>query len=458
MRNILLVILVICLAGAAIAGDWKMYLYDPAHSSFNAAQTKLDQDSIRKIQDVWLFTSGALLATAVTVSDGVLYFGDWGGNFHAIRASDGAELWSQFVGISAPPATLGCQPAIGVTSQAVVVDDRVYVGGGDAALYALDKTSGSQIYRVELADTNTGAYLWSSIIYSGNALYLGVASLGDCPLVRGEMVRVDLNDPKNPKVRFLAPPDEVGGGIWSTPAVDEEAKTVYVTTGTGEQDAERGLFGGTLLSLNATTLEPKAHYFLPSNSVEEDIEWGSSPTLFQTSDGTKLVGATGKDGVLYACSRDELSLVWTRKLSVSCICPECGCGSLSTPAFDGTTLYVGAGVRDPDGTPVGSVYALNPDTGEVLWVQDLNGTVIAPVTVANGLVYVSSTMGLLVFNAQTGEPVWDDGNYGLLYSQTVVQDGSIYNTYLNGDVVARRLMDTSSGSNRPAGRGTAQRR
>ena len=458
MRNCFFAILAISQAGALTAGDWKMYLRDPAHSSFNASETRLDKDSIRNIPDAWLFKSGALLATAVTLSDGVLYFGDWGGNFHAVRASDGTELWNQFVGISAPPSTLGCQPAIGVTSQAVVVDDRVYVGGGDAAIYALDKTSGSQIYRVELADTSNGAYLWSSIIYSGNALYLGVASLGDCPLVRGEMVRVDLDDPKNPKVRFLAPPDEVGGGIWSTPAVDEETSTVYVTTGTGDQDPGRGLYGGTFLSLDAMTLEPKAFYLLPSNSIEDDIEWGSSPTLFQTSNGTKLVGATGKDGVLYACSRDALSPVWTRKLSVSCICPECGCGSLSTPAFDGTTLYVGAGVRDPDGTAVGSLYALNPDTGEVLWEQDLNGTVIAPVTVANGLVYVSSTMGLQVFNAQTGDAVWDDGNYGLLYSQTVVQDGTIYNTYLNGDVVARRMMDTSSGSTRPAGRGAARRR
>ena len=101
-----------------------------------------------------------------------------------------------------------------------------------------------------------------------------------------------------------------------------------------------------------------------------------------------------------------------------------------------------SGVRDPDGTAQGAVYALNPDTGEVLWEQDLGGTVIAPVTVANGLVYVSSTVGLLVFNGQTGEVVWDDGGYGLLYSQTVVQDGTIYSTYLNGDVVARRLIDT----------------
>ena len=432
--------MVVVVAGLSSAGDWKMYLRDPTHSSFNASEEKLNKDSLSKVQNVWLFTAGALLATAPTLSDGILYFGDWAGNFHAVRVEDGTELWQQFVGVAAPPTTIGCQPSIGVTSQAVVIEDTVYVGGGDAALYALDKTSGNQIFRVELADTNSGAYLWSSIVSSGNLLYIGVASLGDCPLVRGQIVRIDLTDPQHPKARYLAPDDELGGGIWSTPAIDEGSNTVFVTTGTGEQDAERELFGGTLLSLDATTLEPKAHYFLPSNSVEEDIEWGSSPTLFETSDGRKLVGATGKDGVLYACSRNDLSLVWTQELATACICPECGCGSISTPAFDGTTLYVGAGVRDPEGPAVGSVYALNPDTGQIIWEQDLKGTVIAPVTIANELVYVSSTVGLFVFNGQTGELVWDDGNYGLLFSQTVVQDGTIYNTYLNGDVVARRLM------------------
>src|SRR5689334_17050899 len=101
MRNFSLAILITGLAGALTAGDWKMYLRDPAHSSFNATETQLDQNSIQSIQNAWLFAAGGMLATAPTVSDGVLYFGDWAGNFHAVRAADGTELWSQFVGISA---------------------------------------------------------------------------------------------------------------------------------------------------------------------------------------------------------------------------------------------------------------------------------------------------------------------------------------------------------------------
>jgi hypothetical protein len=53
-----------------------------------------------------------------------------------------------------------------------------------------------------------------------------------------------------------------------------------------------------MLAINAASLEIKSWFLLPTNSVDEDIEWGSSPALFQTSGGLPLVAATGKDGIL----------------------------------------------------------------------------------------------------------------------------------------------------------------
>jgi len=445
--------LVIGLAEVVNAGDWRMYLRDQTHSSFNESEAQLNRENIQSVQAFWVFHSYASLAAAPTLNNGVLYFGDWNGYFHAVRASDGVELWNQFVGISAPPAQPYCQQAIGVSSQAFVIGNSIYVGGGDAALYALDKTSGAVIFRIPLADANDGAYLWSSIVASENALYLGVASLGDCPLVRGKVVRVDLNDPQDPKTRYLVSEGRFGGGLWTTPAIDEGTNTLYLTTGNGDEDPENGVFGGALLAVDASTLEPRAYFFLPRVEEEDDFDWGSSPTLFRTTNGQKMVGATGKDGILYALSRDDLSLVWKQTVAIACTCPQCGCGSLSTPAFDGVKLYLGSGIRDPNGSALGAVYAINPDAGDVVWEQDIPGTVIAPVTVANGLVYVSTTNGLVVFDSQTGEAVWTDGGYGLLYSQTIVQDGAIYNTYFDGTVVARQVVNAE-----PVGSSSSSRR
>jgi len=434
-------------ASAAYGDEWTMYLRDVGHTSFNANESQVDKTNVMSFLPSWSYThTGWPIASAVSLKDGILFFGDWNGYFHAVSANDGSEFWSQYVGLSPPGQDPNCTPALGVSSQAAVVNEVVYVGGGDSAVYALDKSSGNVLWRIPLADPASGSYLWSSIAYSNNSIYVGIASLGDCPLVRGAIVRIGLDTPDQPLIRYLAPEDQVGGGVWSTPAIDESTNTVFITTGTGDQDASIGLFGGTMLSLDATTLEVQNYYFLPTNSTLGDIEWGSSPTLFVASDGTPMIAATGKDGNLYGLSRDTLSLKWVTAVAQSCLCPECGCGSLSTPSFDGNLLYVGAGAA-PDGNYTGSLYAVVPDTGEIVWKRELDGTVIAPTTVANGLLYAASTTGVAAFDSQTGEMVWEDGAAAISYAQPVISDGTLYTTYLPGQVMAWRLPPAMS--NRP---------
>jgi outer membrane protein assembly factor BamB len=200
-----------------------------------------------------------------------------------------------------------------------------------------------------------------------------------------------------------------------------------------------------MLAMDATTLEIRKHFFLPTNSLDGDIEWGSSAMLFQTSDGLPMVAATGKDGVLYAQHRDDLTPGWRAELALSCVCPECGCGSLSTPAFDGNYLYVGAGAAPDADLENGSIYALDPDTGAILWRNLLEGAVLAPVTVAGGAVYVSTTTGLAVFDAETGDELWR-GPRTLLFSQPAVTGGVVYTTQVNGSVVAWKPIEDSATS------------
>jgi len=321
-----LTFLIAATALLAAAADWPMYLRDPAHNSFNAAENATGRDTVRQLRPVWTFAAGAPFGAAVTVVSGVIYIGSWNGNFYAVDSSDGTLLWSQFLGKAAAPRDPTCQPAIGVESQAVVVGGTVWVGGGDSVFYGLDQKTGAIRVRVPLADPASGSYLWSSVTYSKGALYIGIASLGDCPLVRGGLARIDIADPTHPLFRYLVPPDSLGSSVWSTPAVDEQAGLVYVTTGNGDQDAGLGLWGSAMLVLDARTLEIKAHYFLPVKAGDEDVDWGSSPTLFTTPGGTPMVVANGKDGVMYALRRPDLQPLWTTTIAVDCIAPDEVCG------------------------------------------------------------------------------------------------------------------------------------
>jgi uncharacterized protein (TIGR03437 family) len=139
---------------------------------------------------------------------------------------------------------------------------------------------------------------------------------------------------------------------------------------------------------------------------------------------------------LYALQQSDLSLVWKTQIAIGCVDPQGGCGSLSTPAFDGATLFVGGGVRDSAGDFNGSLWAIRPSDGSVTWVRDLDGPVIAPVTVANGLVFVSSATGFEIFHAATGQLLWHDRFNGAVYSQPVVVNGTVFTTYLSGETAA----------------------
>lgn len=427
--------------------QWPMYLRDLAHSSFVPGEKQLDKSGISNLQRTWQLSLAANLAAAPTFSKGILYFGDWGGYFHAVNAQTGTQLWQTFVGKSPNPSEPFCDPGIGVSSQATVLGTTVYVGGGDSAVYALDLTTGAQLWRLPLADPATGSYIWSSIVPYNNALYVGLASQDDCPVIRGAVVRIDPQKPDQPLIRYLMAEGASGAGVWSTPAIDQATNTLFVTTGNGDdpQDVSIGNYTEAALSLDAGTLEVQSYYLLPEAESEVDVDWGSSATLF-TSGGISMIAATGKDGMLYALERPSLRLAWETYLAVGCSDPTLGCGSVSTPAYDGTTLFVGAGVRDPNGDSSGSVYAIRPADGSVIWVRDTAGTVIAPVTVSNGLLFVSTTEGLEIYHAATGQILWDDRKRGPIYSQPVVVDGTIYSTYVSGDVIAWQIppADTST--------------
>jgi len=436
--------LMLCVS--AVAQDWPMYLKDLTHSSFNNSETLLNIRTIATLRPAWTTPLGGFLSAGVTLSDGSLYIGNWSGNFSRVDAQSGKILWTKFVGKAPDPEDSGCMRGIGVAGQPAVLGNTVYVGGGDSAVYALDKSDGNQLWRVPLADPSTGSYLWASMVPYNNALFAGVASLGDCPIVRGALARIDLANPRQPLLRYLSSEDLMGAGVWSTPAVDAATNTVFAATGNGDvQDVPTGNYNGALLRFDADTLAIKSYFLLPKDEGETDLDWGSSPTLFTApGGGAALMAAAGKDGVLYAVKQSDLSLVWKTQIAVGCVSPEEGCGSLSTPAFDGATLFVGAGVRDPNLFASGSVYAINPANGSVIWEHDTEGTVIAPVTVANGLVFVSATKGLEIYDAVTGQMVWSDNNRGLLYSQAVIANGTVYTTYFKGDLMAWNLPPVDS--------------
>jgi uncharacterized protein (TIGR03437 family) len=436
----------LALATPTYAQDWTMYLGDLSHTSFRPGETRIYPGNAGQLRQLWKTSLGSVVSSGVTVAGGSLYFGDWSGNFHSMNAITGAANWSQYLGKAADPVLPECEPrGIGVSSQPAVAGNTVYVGGGDSAVYAMDSGTGRILWRSPLADPAVGTYLWSSPMLSRNALYIGIASLTDCPVVRGGLARIPLDDPANPQIVYFTPAGTQGAGAWATPAIDEPNNLVYVTTGNAEvQDPQQGVWGSALLALDATTLQIQSYFFLPIPPVDNDADWGSSPLLFE-SGGQPMVAANGKTGVMYVLHRPDLAPLWSYRLAQDCDSPVLGCGSISTPAFDGSVLVTGAG--QPVGGPAGMVYAFDPAARQLLWQSPAAAAVLGPVTLTPGLVFASNTSGLTALNAATGAVLWTDGGAsGGLYSQPVVSGGILYATYVNGDVVAWGVPPTGGGS------------
>ena len=118
------------------AGDWTMYLGDPAHSSYLPAETGLNPTSLPQLEPLWRVNVGASVASGVTTSNGTLFFGAWNGYLYSVNGATGAILWKVFLGVAPAPREADCQPAIGVTAQPVVDGVVVFAAGGDSAVYA----------------------------------------------------------------------------------------------------------------------------------------------------------------------------------------------------------------------------------------------------------------------------------------------------------------------------------
>src|SRR5919108_4333034 len=255
---------VVALLGAALlatAGDWPTYLHDPERTATSWDESLLSPANARHLTRLWAFQTGGVIAASPIVAAGTVYVGSWDGYEYALNAATGALKWKTYLGKTTPSPRYCHAGPVGITSSATVQDGVVYVGGGDSYWYALDAATGAILWRVFTGETNFnwGHYNWSSpLLYNGFA-YIGVASYGDCPLVQGQLLQVDLSTHRIVHTFDVVPSGQVGGGIWTSPSVDPATGTLYVTTGTPRTIGAQPL-ADAIVALDAATLAVKGSW------------------------------------------------------------------------------------------------------------------------------------------------------------------------------------------------------
>ena len=420
-------------AAAATANDWPTYLHDPGRTAASS-DTMLNPTNAAGLLKRWSFPTGGVIAASATVVAGTVYVGSWDGYEYALDAATGAQKWKTFLGITTGDPS--CFPeTAGITSAASVQGGVVYVGGGDAYWYALDAATGAELWRVFTGDNSAtgGHYNWSSpLLYNGFA-YIGVASFGDCPLVQGQLLQVDLSSHEVVNTFNVVPDGQVGGGIWTSPSLDPASNTLYITTGSVADPSQT--LSGAMLVLDAADLSLQGSWPVPRIGADDD--WGTTPTIFNDANGRQLVAATNKNGNTYAFDRTDVSAgpVWQQQVAVGGDCPTCGQGSVSSAAFGNGLLYVAGGNTTINGVEVqGSVRALDPATGAIVWEHPEPSPIIAAVAYTNGLVMAGSDANLEALDAVSGAALWSFGAPsiagGMVYAGSV--DQAVYAFGLEG--------------------------
>jgi alcohol dehydrogenase (cytochrome c) len=478
----LIAIWIVCLTGVVQAQnmDWPLYNHDSSSTRFSPLSeiTKNNAAGLRRICDYDTGESAAFQTGPIEVQ-GVIYFTTYSSTF-AIDASTCALKWKQ----TQPGAPRG----LGVNRGLAFSDGKLFRGSGDGRLLAMDAANGRRVWDAPVGDVSKGESVplapiaWNGMVFAGNAggdvfgitgrIYAFNASDGH------QLWRFDVVPETGParatwkNVTPQNPP--TGGATWTTYSIDADTGILWVSTGNVAPDFLLALHPGDnlyttcVLALDAKTGKLLA-YVQPVKKDFHDWDMTAAPALIRTRGGRMIAAAAGKDGLLYAIDRSNVSPskaagsplkilystpVTTRSnvnvplstTSETHFCPGVTGGTeWNGPAFSAplNLLLVNAtdwcasvkvataatavgkpgaawsgsgdpehafGRQDPQEMWGGWMTAADADSGRVQWKYKSPTPLVAGVTpTAGGLVFTGDLNGdVLALDAGTGNVVWRD--------------------------------------------------
>lgn len=382
-----------------------MFGHDFAQTRTNLAETAVTAATVAKLTEGWSISDVVGVSGTPLVVDGVAYFSDWTGAVRAVTAASGEKVWTTQVG--------------GMIPGACALDDKsVFVGVG-AAVFCLDRKTGTQTWTAETDDhpqaqISASPMVVDGLVLQGTASFENMMSKKDYDF-RGSIAAFDAATGEKKWQFFTTPADETqgaGAGIWSTPAIDEERGLLYVGTGQGLAEPTPEL-ADSLIAIDYRTgeLEWSTQFTYPdvfSNGYPhgKDADVGASPNLW-TVDGKDLVGAGDKGGTYHALDRDTGEIVWETELTPG----SAFGGQIGTAAYVDDVIVTTSNVGDPDTnapTDRTRVFGLDPGSGEKIWTStELEGKIFAPVSAVPGVAFAGTDKGLLLaLDSKTGKELW----------------------------------------------------
>lgn len=444
--------------GTPTIGQWGI---DPHNNrAMTAEQAGLTTEQMGKLELAWVM---AFPQTANMRAQPVVV-----GNTMYLSVVDSGQLFALDIGATSPCVKWVYQhdvPLRTALGYHTLDDGRNVLLFADGAAHVLmmDAITAEVIWTATVKVTSVSNVTAMPVLYdnrvfvpiSSGELNMGAAPDYECCTSHGAVVALDANTGERQWVYHTmedARPTAIssvgtqqwgpsGAPIWTAAAIDEKRRLIYVGTGentshpaTDSSDAILAIRmddGSLAWSFQATPNDifltgcmnvPDGPNCPPAYSINKDWDFGAGLMLAQKPDGSELVVAGQKNGVVWALNPDNGELVWNTKVG-----PGGAMGGIHWGmAYDGRRLFAANNQSSgptADGNEPG-LHALDIDTGNIIWSYlnqpDCSGSratdlpscgrnygMSAATLLIDGTVVQGSNDGFLrVFDAQRGEPIF----------------------------------------------------
>jgi outer membrane protein assembly factor BamB len=457
--------------------DWSSFGFDSARSGNNPSEGTLGVGNVANLHLIWsqsfngVMTGQPVLATGVNISGtahNVLYVGTRSGLFLALDADTGATLWQQQLKTQGYTCVTPQQSGVDRASTFDRSSNRVYVEDGQNFVHALDMTTGSEIagWPVQVPNAVPGMdFPHGGLNYNQANHLLYATSSSTCESVpwHGRVVAINTQGPSIAGTFYTmsgsSVPGASGGGVWGQggAAIEPSSGNVFIAIGnadTSTGNPQTAGYGEQVVELTPT-LGFLASSYPPGITGGADLDFGATPTLFQTPDGSQCAAAVNKSGLLAVYQRANVAGGPAEDLIMNPPTDDADFVGLPTYSPATNILYVQV---PNDYTAPGYAYshglaALQMQTGCTLNPKPVWNAVFgvlpqntslddphSPPTVANGVVYVSDGPNQILYalNAQSGQVLWTSGSTitdGGVYAAPMV-DKNLYAVSYGGTVYA----------------------
>jgi outer membrane protein assembly factor BamB len=333
------------------------------------------------------------------------------GLVYGFDAATGKQLWTY-------------QTGAWLYSDPVVANGNVYVACGDVYIYSINGATGKLVKKyyaegeqfnspgvadgviyiavpyghVLAIDEKTGQQIWTKVKHP---------FVSSAPLIADGRMYMTTSDS-----HILALDTKTGKDVWSCktegwifayPGVISSPAVVNGTVYIGSSDAK-------LYALEATNGRELWAYRTGGAIT-------ASPTIWNGN-----VYVSSMDGKVHAIDASSGKLVWATKICENLWVydlPTISIPMWSSPNIVDGKLYVGSAD--------GALYALNAETGSIIWRKQTGGSVTESPVVVNGAVYFGSNDGFVyALNADTGREIWTCLVGTTMFGSVTYNRGNLY--------------------------------